>query len=231
MNYLWQFMLHARDRDVDRKSIRFRLAKSYSPYMELAQNQINNTEITNGMVVELNPYYRFYSIFKDLYHNDITEYTQLRDSLFHLAVHFISENDVQQGMNRSEYYKKFLLEDMLNKYFGATIKRSIVLFEVKERNLILNGLIKMYATGDSLDLLKEMLTKLFPNTIIYSNNRDKNEMLIYIGAKKTKELEARVELVLQLFANIKYEIELYYHFHFAVMGLDATMAIDEIALY
>lgn len=231
MNYLWQLLLHAKESGIDADSIRFRVAKSYSPYMELAQNEINNIEITDGMVIELNPYYRYYSIFKDMYHEDMSEYRELRDAMFHLIIHFIAEEDLKQGMNRQEYYKAFLFECILDNDFGATAQKNIMLFNIKERNLILNGLIKLFATGHSLDLLKEMMTKLFSNTIIYSSRCHINEMLIYIGQKETKELEAKVELVLQLFAHAKSQIELYYHYHFAILGLEETMGIDEIALY
>ena len=40
-----------------------------------------------------------------------------------------------------------------------------------------------------------------------------------------------VQLVLKLFANLNYKIELHYQYHFAILGLEMTGSIDEIALY
>jgi len=231
MKYLWEFLLKAQEQNIDLNTIRFQPARRYSPYIEISQAEINNEEIREGQVVELNPYYRFYTIFKDMFHPDITEYEDLRYGLFQLIFHFLSENDLRQGMNRGEYYKKFLYQDMLWGAYGNKVREHMQLFDVNQRNLILNGMLKLYSVGDSLDLLQEMLTTLFKNTIIYNNTRCSDEILVYIGMKSTKELNHKVQVVLKLFANLNYKIELYYQYHFAVLGLDATSSIGEIALY
>jgi len=110
-------------------------------------------------------------------------------------------------------------------------RRYLILLSIKERTLILNGILRLYTVGDSLDLLQEMITSLFQNTIIYHNTHCSDEILIYIGRKQTRELDQMVQLVLKLFANLNYKIELYYQYHFAILGLEMTSSIDEIALY
>lgn len=231
MNYLWELLLKAREQGVDPKTFRFVPAKTYSPYMEISQIDINNEELNPGQAVELNPYYRFYEIFKNLYLPDLTEYEQLRDSLFHLIVHFIAENDLMQGMNRDEYYKKFLRSDLLDKHYGTAVKQLFEMTGKSDRRILLNGILKLYFCGDSLELLKEMVSSLFANTIIYNSNENPYELLIYVGGEKSKEKKTRMELVIQLFANIRYQCHIYYQYHFAILGMDDTSIIDEIAMY
>ena len=62
MNYIWDIIIKARQLGIDETKIKFIAAKSYSPYMELSNENINFKDIEQE--VELNPYYRFFEIFK-----------------------------------------------------------------------------------------------------------------------------------------------------------------------
>ena len=57
MNYIWDIIIKARQLGIDETKIKFIAAKSYSPYMELSNENINFKDIEQE--VELNPYYRF----------------------------------------------------------------------------------------------------------------------------------------------------------------------------
>ena len=231
MNYLWELLLKAQEQGVDVKTLRFVPAKVYSPYMELSQIDINNQDIREGQEIEVNPYYRFYPIFKDMFLPDLHECEDLRRSLFHLILHFIAENDRLQGMNRNEYYMKFLYEDIKNGTYGDQIKTLFELFSKKEKRILLNRILKLYFCGDSLELLKDVIRTLFAKVVIYNSNEDPYELVIFIGAIRTDLLEQKIRLVLQLFANIKYNVEVYYEYHFAILEVDDTSVMDEIALY
>lgn len=231
MNYLWQYLLNAKEQGIDKDLIQFRPARSYSPYMELSQEEINNTEIDPDQLVEINPYYRFYTIFKNIFSPDIEEYEELRLGLFQLIVHMIGQEDLKQGMNRGEYYKKFLYRDIFMECYGKDVKDTMVLFNTAQHHVLLSGVLKLYSVGANLDLLKEVITKLFSNSIVYHNSYYKDEVLVYIGAKKSKDLDKKVSLVLKLFADLKYSIELYYQYHFAILGVGGTCIMDEIAIY
>lgn len=100
MNYLWEVLLGARKQGIAEDGIRFTMAKEYSAYMEVSNQFLNQKEMEEGQVVEVNPYYRFYDIFKELYQPEMKEYTRLRDSLTNLVFHQLAENDVLSGMTR-----------------------------------------------------------------------------------------------------------------------------------
>ena len=116
MNYIWDWVIRAEEIGTPRKNLRFTVAEVYSPYMELSPENINTTDA--GTVVEMNPYYRYYEIFRDLFQPDNEENQELRKTLFDIIVHFLVAIDLRQGMNKTEYYYRFILWDIYNGLFG-----------------------------------------------------------------------------------------------------------------
>ena len=69
MNYLWEAIVRARMEEIPETCIAFQKAKTYSPYMEISCPCMNQADIEKEehVVLEVNPYYRFFDIFKELY--------------------------------------------------------------------------------------------------------------------------------------------------------------------
>jgi len=65
MNYIWDHAIKALQQGVDQDDIFYRYGQPFSPYMELSFIDINETK--PQIEVEINPYYRYYSIFKELF--------------------------------------------------------------------------------------------------------------------------------------------------------------------
>lgn len=145
MNYVWDLLMRAREQELDVNSFRFVPAVSYSPYMELSLTELNTSELEQ--VVEINPYYRFYSIFRDLFPPDAEEYLELRESLFDIMIHFLAETDLYQGMNRREYHIRFVQRDIGNGIFGPKVRESFAQLNRDEQDAIAEGLLRLYETG------------------------------------------------------------------------------------
>lgn len=230
MNYLWEILLQAKAQGIARKNIRFSLARSYSPYMELAEKYLNITRLPEPCKVEINPNYRFHKVFKELFHPDVEDYSALRKGLLQLLIHQLGENDIRAGMTREEYYKKLLGAAFTRGDYGVGNTERYVLFQGDEREILLEGLLTMYREGDSIELFRHVMTALIPNCIVYGSNDDPYELLIYIGRRKNETLEKKVQFVLKQFLNIRYKAELYYEYHFGIIGMEDTMYVDEIAI-
>ena len=205
MNCLWEVMLKAKEQGVPEKNIRFQVSRAFSPYMEVSCPCLNQDTLEDIPVIEVNPYYRFYSIFKDLCHPEMKEFSQA-------------------------YYKKLLFQDFINNLYGAPAMEAMGLFNRNEREILLSGLIRQYETGSSLDLFKDMMEGLIQNNIVYRNNDDCHEIMVYIGQKYDKTIAAKMEHLIQLFVEIPYSVEIYYEYHFGIIGMDDTLHIDEIAI-
>ena len=114
--------------------------------------------------------------------------------------------------------------------FGSDAREAIALFSRDEREFILSGLLKQYETGSSLDIFKDMMETLIPNNIVYLSNQNSFELLVYIGRKKDKVLEDKMRFLIKMFVEIPYHVEIYYEYHFGIMGMEETMSVDEIIL-
>lgn len=231
MNFLWEVLLKSKEQNVEEQNIRYVIAKTYSAYMEVSNAFLNEDMVDGKAAIEINPYFRFYDIFKDLYQPELKEYSKLRGSLTNLLLHQLAQNDVLSGMTREEYYKKLLYQDLGRGAFGTAAMDAIRLFQRDEQEVILSGLLRQYQTGSSLDIFKDMMEELIPHTIVYHSNDNSNEVLIYVGLKKEEKIAAKVDFLVQMFIEIPYCVDIYYEYHFGIMGMEETMRIDEIMMF
>lgn len=230
MNYLWEAMLQLRKQGVTESTVRFKMPRRFSSYMELSIPCLNQEEMGEGEVIEVNPYYRFYNIFKDFYQPDLKDYPMLRDNLFHLIFHLLAQNDALSGMTKEEYHKKLLYRDLEECAFGESARNAIGLFTRDEREFILSGMLKQYETGSSLDMFKDMMEELIPDNIVYHSNQNSYEILVFIGRKMDKTLEGKMGFLVNMFVELPYHVEIYYEHHFGIMAIEETMEIDEIIM-
>lgn len=230
MNYLWNVLLQAKKEGIEEKQIKFQLAKECSAYMEISNLYLNQQQLNEDLIIEINPYYRFFDIFKNMFQPDLVEYEQLRQSLTNLILHQLAQNDILSGLTREEYYKKLLYQDFQMGRFGEKKKKALSLFEQEEREVILSGMLRQYQTGSSLDLFKDMMRALVKNNIVYHSNQNAYEILIFIGQKESKELKEKVDFLIQIFLEIQYRVDIYYEYHFGIIEMEDTMIMDEMVM-
>lgn len=118
MMFLWEALLCARTAQIPEQEIRFVHARHGSPCMELSLPCLNQTSLEKE--VEVNTYYRFYAIFKDMFPPEPPEFPALLDSLTDAALHMLAQNDIMRGMTREDYHKKLLADEIMRGGFGET---------------------------------------------------------------------------------------------------------------
>ena len=230
MNYLWEIMLQAKEQKIAAEKINFKAARKYSPYMELSEEFLNVVSMEEPYTVEINPYYRFQQIFKDMFHPDVQDYPSFRKGLFQLLIHQLSENDLKMGMTREEYYKKLLGKAVAEGIYGREAAEEFALFEQKEQEILLQGMLILYRAGESIALFRQVICALIPNCIVYNSNDEPCEILLYIGKKESESLKRKTSFIINQFAGIRYHIDIYYEYHFGIIGIEETMEIGEIAI-
>lgn len=231
MKYLWEVALEAQKENVPLKSLRFTHSSNSSAYMELALPFLNQMGFIDEVEIEVNTYFRFYSIFKNMFTPDQNEFSCLRESLTNLILHVLMENDVRRGMTKDEYYKKMLILDIRNGVVGETAKRIFPILKKEEQEILLSGWLRTYQVKNSLAIFIDMIHGLIDDSIVYHNNDCPNQILIYTALKKTVETEDKIVCLVDLFLDIEYQLEIFYEYHFGIIGIDNTMIIDEIAMY
>lgn len=230
MNYLWEIMLQAGAQGIEEERINFIVARKYSPYMELSEEFLNLTRLEEPYKVEINPYYRFNRIFQSMFHPDLRDYSSLRNGLFQLLIHELAENDLKMGMTREEYYKKLLRRALEDGIYGKEATEAFALFQGKERESLLQGMLTLYREGESIALFRQVICALISRCIVYNSNKDPYEILVYIGKKKSENLKRKVAFIIHQFVNIRYHVDIYYEYHFGIIGIEETMSIGEIAI-
>ena len=86
--------------------------------------------------------------------------------------------------------------------------------------------IPMTVDGPDMDMVEELI----PQNIIYRSNENFYEILVYIGVKKEKRISGKMDFLVRMFVDLPYHVDIYYECHFGIIGVEATMRIDEIAL-
>ncbi|WP_421662252.1 iron-dependent peroxidase [Lysinibacillus telephonicus] len=229
MNYIWDLVIRAENAGFKKKDLRFSPAAVYSPYMELSYEDLNTKLIE--LHIEINPYYRFHSIFHGLLDINASGYEELKRTLFDIVSHLLAEIDVMQGMNKREFYIHFLIKDIESGAYGEEVKKSFFYFQRPEKEIIAINILRLHETGETVYLLKDTINKIFPKSTVYANCTKKDELLIYIGQKETEEAWAKINLILDLFLPVFFHIEIYWQYHFGIIDVEETMRIDRIALY
>jgi len=234
VRYLWEALLAARTEQIPEKRLRFVHTSCGSGYMELSMPCLNQRWLDDGEAmeirIEVNTYYRFYEIFKNMFPPEQADYPALRESLTNLMLHMLAQNDVRRGMTKEDYHKKLLAGEIIQGSFGETAKTVFRGMDREEQEILLGGWIKTFRVGSALTVFLDMVHCLVKDSIVYHSNECLDEILIYTGLKKEKDTEQRIWFLVDTFLDIRYRVEIFYEYHFGIIGVEETMQIGEIAI-
>ncbi len=228
MNYIWDLIIRAEQSGIPRQELHFVKAASFSPYMELSLSVLNTDKVEHQ--VEINPYYRFNTLFSDLFDVNMEEDHELRHALFDILVHFLAELDLMQGMNQREFYIRFLIRDMHSGCFGQSVQEKIALFDRQEQDIIACHLLQLYETNEFIYYFTRTIREMFRGAMI-GCKQNKDELLVYLGVEATPELRMKLQLIKELFLPIWFEVDLFWHDYVGIIDVDSSMRLDEVALY
>lgn len=235
MKYLWEVLLAAWEDGIPEEKLRFVHAPSGSGYMELSLPCLNQMWLeedgqTEELRIEVNTYYRFYDIFYGMFPPDETDFPALRESLTNLSLHMLARNDIRRGLTKEDYYKRLLAKEILEGGFGRNAEDVFRSMSVQDRERLLGGWLDSFQTGSALPVFLDMIHELVQDSIVYYNNEEPDELLIYTGSRNGRELEQRIRFLTDTFLDIRYHVEVFYEYHFGIIGVEETMRIDEIAI-
>lgn len=235
MRYLWEALLAAKEEQIPAERLRFVHAPSGSGYMELSLPCLNQAWLeddgqTQAVRIEVNTYYRFYDVFYEMFPPDPQDFPALRESLTNLSLHMLAENDVRRGMTREDYYKRLLAKEILAGGFGETARAVLQDMDREEQELLLGGWLVSFRAGSVLPVFLDMIHGLVADSIVYHSNGYPDEVLIYTGLRQERKLERRIRFLADTFLDIRYHVEIFYEYHFGIIGVEETMQIDGIAI-
>ena len=228
-NYIWALLIKAIEEGIPKKAITFTYPKRFSPYLELNLEHLNDQNVTT--VAEVNPYYRFLSVFKDYFHPDHEENMEIREVLYDLIMHYLAELDTYMGITKREYQINFVIRDIEAGIFGRDLQNKFSVFSLYEKKIIGNNLLRLYMTGEGVYLFQDSVKKIFAKAVIYADIKESDTIMVHLVAKETAARKQKIQLLQTLFLPFKYEIELYWEYIFGVIDVEGFMKQEEIVMY
>ncbi len=230
MNYAWEAVLQAEKNKGDRNKLRFVEASTPSPYMEVSVLNLNQ-ESPEDDRVEINPLYRLADVFGTLFDRNIAGMEQTREQLFDICLHYLVQLDLREGLSKEDFYCRLASDDIKEGRYGARTAYRFALFEKAEQKRIVRSYLQLLKTGNYLEEFRRILTQLYPYACIYENNETAYELLIYLGIKETETERERVAFLREMFLPIQENVHWFYEHHFGIIGVDETMALDEMVIF
>ena len=230
MNYAWEAALEADRCGIQREDLRYVPVRDGSPYTEVVQEEINNRKIKKKEV-EINPLYRFAREMAEVFDRNLTEYEDTRMVFFDVFMHYISCLDLRQGLSKQEYALRFLLHDLLKGTCGAAAARVVGDFEKGKLRDLLRLILKLYRCGSSVSLFKEVMRRMYPDSLVYASNETARQVLVYVGVKEEERERQRLEFLRDMFLPINYHVFLFWEHHFGIIDVEETMMVDEMVLF
>lgn len=235
MRYLWEVLLAACEEGIREEKLRFVHTPSGSGYMELSLPCLNQTWVeeddeTGNVSIGVNTYYRFYDIFHNMFPPDAAEFPALRESLTNLSLHMLAQNDIRKGLTKDDYHKRLLEKEILSEGFGVAARNVFLAMNRAEQETLLGGWLNSFRAGSALPFFLDMVHGLVADSIVYHSNECPNEVLIYTGLRKERNLEQRLRFLIDTFLDFRYHAEVFYEYHFGIIGVEETMRIGEIAI-
>lgn len=224
-----EYILYAKDNGMKEADISFVPAKSFSPYIECQSESINQIKLEKNKKIEVNPFFRYESIFGELLAIDNDEILpELKEFVFDFWIHEIFHIEVLSGMTGKSFEKMFLMEEIIDGLFGTGAKREFELFNKREQTKLIYQMIHLYSGGDCSVLFCSALKIIFSDVYIYTLNKDK--ILLYVEEKESTVLKKKISFIKDIFLPIEMELDVFWDRHFGVFGVEETMVLDEIEL-
>jgi hypothetical protein len=236
VNFIWDIVLQAEEQGMDRSELFFQQAIDFSPYCEQAFACINQDGLDSPNI-EINALYRFSHIFQELLHPELLVCPENRDlvectaNFFDVVVHLLSEIDLKHGLTKREYFVRQLRAELLDGVYGREAAAAVAVMDRKLQFCLANELLTQLQTGTSLRVFRRAVRTAFTGSLLYQSNYNNKELLLYIGEKETKEKAQILQFLLDLFLPFGFSARLFWEYHFGIIGVDAAMQADAIALF
>lgn len=229
MNYVWEAVLAAEKDNIDKRELRFVPAKNPIPYVEVSFAELNTSNLEDRRV-EINPLYRFSTVFEELFGPDNQGYEKLREIFLDVLMHYMAETDLLSGMHKQEYYFWLLMEELCSGVFGTKAAEAMQLFDKRERRLIVTSLLGLYRSGYYEETFRQLVRELYEDAIIYAGRDRADAIYLYVGKRETTKERKRVCFLIDTFLPINEDVRVFYDKHFGILDVEETMQMDKILL-
>ena len=235
MNFIWDIALRAQKDGLFLEDLFFKPSDAPSPCYEQSLRYINQS-VVEEPDVEINPLMRFSEIFQYLLHPDVIDYLEKDNRQFILyafdtIVHILTEVDLCHGMTRREFYVRRIRKEIREGVYGPELQDAYGAMTREEQLAVADEMLNITKMGSGIESFCRVVSQIFPGSYIYQVRKHPKTIYVYLDRAKTVLLEKKWNCVRDAFLPIDTDIRVFWDLHFGILGIDATMNSDAIAIF
>ena len=182
-------------------------------------------------IVEVNPLYRLANELGEVFLPDVKGYEKVREIFLDVIMHYIAVWDLRSGTDKKELRAMYILKEIEEGRFLKSIRKTLLSLGFEKSKRIIFCLLDLYKCKDYITIFRKALRELYPKANLYIHSENLRKFTIFTGVDKTKEEVERMEMLEKLFLPISYETDVFWKYHFGIIGVDESMKIGKTAIY
>lgn len=230
MNCVWEVVLKAKKSGYGLEELRFINSQSPSPYTESSFDFLNSDTVEDREV-EINPLYRFATQLGEIFLPDVVGYENVRAMFLDVMLHYVAIWDLRSGGDKKELRAMYILNEIQEGRFLKSIRETLLDLEFNKAKRIIFCLLDLYKCKDYITIFRKALKELYPKANLYIHSENLRKLILFTGVDKTKKDMERIEMLKELFLPISYETDIFWKYHFGIVGVKESMKIGKMALY
>ena len=230
MNCVWEVVLKAKKSGYGLEELRFINSQSPSPYTESSFDFLNSDTVEDREI-EINPLYRFATQLGEIFLPDVVGYENVRAMFLDVMLHYVAIWDLRSGGDKKELRAMYILNEIQEGRFLKSIRKTLLSLNFEKSKRIIFCLLDLYKCKDYITIFRKALKELYPKANLYIHSENLRKLILFTGVDKTKKDMERIEMLKELFLPISYETDIFWKYHFGIVGVKESMKIGKMALY
>ena len=221
---LWQMIMS------DLQQIEFFQPQEFCPYLEIDHFDIYEQD--KKKKIAYNGMYRYEKIFTDLFEKDTIDKAD-KDWLFDVMIHVLLLLEFRNGISKKEYEIRKKIQRIKLGMYGQKAKKQINLLDAKSQYIVGNYMERQERIGASVTLFGEVCRWLIADGVLYKNSIDSKKLILCCNENvlKNPEINAKIELLKQMFLPLEYEVCVYADETLGIIGENITMQADKMVMF
>lgn len=230
--YIWYPFIKAICTNKDTTDIHYRIGNNtkgsigdacVSPLLEyVPKTTYASGEDDDYSAVDINPYFRFATIFKDMLtaENEFN-YALINDVIMHTLVNI----DRICGMSKRDFLIISIIDEIDKGFYGSGAGK---LFNMIEKRALAEILIMFYNSTDSISCMRALFKTIMTDfQIIIKENE---EFVFYNPNAFDEQNHEKIKLIIKLFLPIGFSYVIHWGYSYGYIGYSESMNCEEFVL-
>ncbi len=210
-------------------TVRYQQAKFFSPYCESVAGSISRLNDGNDLIT-INSFYRFNDIFLSLFELDNIK-NETREWLLDCMMHLLTRLELRGGVNSQEYQVRNKWKEIEKNNYGFKLRMLFEQLTEHKKYMASWFMVQQEKTGGNITLFAKALIGIIQDGVLYKNNEDLKELILYIGREENEQILNEIEFVKEAYMPFDYRLRIFWNHSFGIVDDDRCMQIGNIEIY